>query len=240
MFLFSSLLGTHLLCDVLRYPGNDFEAFLSKFVDYLCLLRGVRAIISDRWHILRQTEFRPIFDAAEASIPSQIPEGNCRHKVCDTLKVLIKFLASSLDELSFDACRQAIELLMSIFHAFRTPPKSSEGSTNAIFAWPVLVPAEYAGLLRERNPGALIILAHYAVLLHYHRDIWIFGDGGKFLIRSVTGYLGMDWKQWLAWPNHALTDVLEALHLKHKDPGKSRDHRQELVCQLTLLIKNQE
>jgi hypothetical protein len=40
-------------------------------------------------------------------------------------------------------------------------------------------------LLLQRRPEALVILAHYAALPHSCPDSWMFGDGGKFLIKST-------------------------------------------------------
>jgi hypothetical protein len=73
-------------------------------------------------------------------------------------------------------------------------------------AWPVLISFEFLQMLRQRRPEALVILAHWAVFLHYHRDFWVFGDSGRFLLESTRKYLGTYWDDWMAWP----MEVLEA------------------------------
>ncbi|KAK9487013.1 hypothetical protein V1527DRAFT_462377 [Lipomyces starkeyi] len=195
MFLFSTFLGVHVLCDTLRFRDNNFNVFLDRFVSYLHLHRGVRAITNRSWHLLRETELKPILEAAE-SLP-QTKEGIGRE--CYGLQLLI--MSADLSPSVVNACQQAIVHLQWVFDGQGTQP---EGNPNVIFAWPVLVSAEYADLLMQRTPEALIILAYYAVLLYYRREIWVFGDAGKFLIESITRHLGTYYKKWLAWPNSVL------------------------------------
>ncbi|KAL1966365.1 hypothetical protein VTN77DRAFT_4507 [Rasamsonia byssochlamydoides] len=196
MFLFSSLLGIHVLCDTMTSPDNNFNIFLDRFSTYLHLHRGVRAVTSRSWHILRETELKPILESGEVIPPLKESTGH----ECDGLLTLIE--STDLCQSSIDVCRQAIEQLQCAFDAYRRP--ALENRTAAIFAWPISVPAEFVDLLMHRRPEALVILAHYAVLLHDCREIWIFGSGGKYLIESITSYLGKYWAEWMAWPNSVL------------------------------------
>ncbi|EHK49339.1 hypothetical protein TRIATDRAFT_297937 [Trichoderma atroviride IMI 206040] len=68
----------------------------------------------------------------------------------------------------------------------------------------MLVSARFGDMVRSRIPEALVILSFYAVLLHRHRSFWVFGDSGRFLIQSISTYLGTKWEQWLLWPNSQL------------------------------------
>lgn len=228
MFLFSSLLGMHLLCDALRYPGDDFDAFLDRFVEYVSLHRGVRTVTSRMWSVLRETEFKPLLRAAEVAMtpppppppppasPSETEDARCscgHENQLNSLLSLIDESSSAMDPPSLEACRQAIDKLAVLFHAQRARPSKTSPSTphgsdvGGIFAWPILLPVEYTALLAQRRPEALIILAHFAVLLHYHRDKWIFGDGGRTMVRFIMAYLGRGrgtgrerWERWLVWP----------------------------------------
>lgn len=66
MFLFSSLLGVHVLSDMLAFRDNDSCAFLDRFISYVQLHRGVRAVTGRSWHLLRETELRSILQSGEA------------------------------------------------------------------------------------------------------------------------------------------------------------------------------
>jgi hypothetical protein len=81
---------------------------------------------------------------------------------------------------------------------------------SLVFAWPILVSPDYVELLRQQQAEALIILAHYAVLLHRGRGLWLVGEGGRFLIESICGNLGSIWQEWLEIPKAALRESLTA------------------------------
>lgn len=70
---------------------------------------------------------------------------------------------------------------------------------SAIFAWPILVEVEFTDLLEQRRPEALVMLAHFAVLLHWYKEVWLFGEGGRRVVECVSGYLGGAWGDWLEW-----------------------------------------
>ncbi|KAF3903365.1 hypothetical protein ABW20_dc0101638 [Dactylellina cionopaga] len=56
MFLFSSLIGVHLLCDTLHYHRDSLEAFTDGFAHCFGVFRGVLAVIEPYWDLLRETE----------------------------------------------------------------------------------------------------------------------------------------------------------------------------------------
>ena len=196
VFLFSSLLGVHVLCDTLAFRDSDFCVFLMRFISYLQLHRGVRAVTGRSWHLLHQIELKPILQMGEAL--SQV-QGTGEE--CDRLRTLIT--SSDLSQSSINACQQAIEYLQWVFDA-QCKPSGSEDIVHMVFSWPLLVSSDYTDLLLQRRPEALIILAYYAVLLHYCREIWVIGDSGRFLIQHITRHVGTDWEEWLAWPNEVL------------------------------------
>jgi len=196
MFLFSSLLGVHVLCDTLAFRDDDFCAFLKRFTSYLQLHRGVRAVTSRSWHLLRKTELEPILQMGEA-----LAEVQGMGEECDRLRTLIT--SADLGPSSIKACQQAIEYLQWVFDS-QCKPSELDDIVHMVFSWPLLVSSEYTDLLLQQRPEALIILAYYAVLLHYCREIWVIGDSGQFLIQHITRHVGTNWEEWLAWPNEVL------------------------------------
>lgn len=192
--LFSSLLAMHSLCDVVSTPEDDFSNFLNSFIRCLDLHRGIRAITSHSWHFLRQSELKDVFEAGEIMHCTDDLVG----KECDDLRALLS--AADLGQASMRACQSAIDHLQKTFDTERI----WGGRNNTFTTWPVLVPTEYMDLLMKRSPEALVILAHYAVVLHNHRGDWYIGEGGKHLIISISRHLGSYWDAWMAWPNSVL------------------------------------
>lgn len=198
-FLFSSVLGVHLLCDTLRFRGHGFQTFLDRFIHYLRIHRGVRAVIGGNWNQLKETSLKSILNEAETSLQSNTRDG----QVCSRLLGLVK--AAKLGPSITRTYEQAIEALQPLLKDSRYGTVID--NKHGVLAWPIVVSLEYTDMLVHRRPEALVILAHYAVSLHSCRDMWVFGDGGRFLIQSIDQYLGPQWAEWMYWPNHVLADT---------------------------------
>lgn len=193
MFLFSSFLGIHTLCDTLRYRDENLGTFLDHFTHYLNLHRGVRSITNTSWHLLLQSELAPWLKTSEVMDTEVEWHGN----ECSRLRTLVH--ASDITTSSMEVYEEAIKHLQLLFDSHGRI-QGLEDSVQLVFAWPVIVPAEFSSLLSQGIAEALIILAHYAVLLHAHRWLWVIGDGGEFLIRSISRSLDPIWAKWLEWP----------------------------------------
>ncbi|KAE8366835.1 hypothetical protein BDV27DRAFT_85826 [Aspergillus caelatus] len=198
LFLFSGLLNVHLLCDVLINRAPDFDHFLDQLVSSFRLHRGIRAITANSWGMLRESALKPLILDGEkrfSRIMGLDPD-------CAKLLALIK--AAKLGPSITNTYTQAIESLQ---HAIIACSHGKQGGNiTEITAWPILVSPEYIDLLAVRCPEALVVLAYYAACLHARRDMWAFGDGGRFLVESIITYLGSDWAEWLDWPARALGD----------------------------------
>jgi hypothetical protein len=194
--IFSSMLAMHSLCDVVSGPNEDFSNFLNSFIHCLDLHRGIRAITSHSWRLLRQSELQGVLEAGEEMHRTD----NLMGKECDELRAL--FRPTDLGQASMKACEAAIDHLQRSFDM----QHMSNGGDTSFASWPVLVPTEYMDLVMKRSPEALVILAHWAVVLHSHRGNWFIGDSGRYLINSISRHLGSYWDNWMAWPNSVLLE----------------------------------
>ncbi|KAE8140770.1 hypothetical protein BDV38DRAFT_268907 [Aspergillus pseudotamarii] len=67
------------------------------------------------------------------------------------------------------------------------------------FQWIFQIPPRFIDLLRERQPFALIVVGHFAVILHSLREHWWMGEWGARLIRQVGQQLDTESKQSMDW-----------------------------------------
>lgn len=201
MFMFSGFLGLHTLFDTTSLHG-DFTQFLDKFIQFLSLHHGIRTITRKSWHVISQTEVRyivgPISDV-DAMDPQLVGPAATE---CDSLMAHLTGSSDSLGSTAFNACREAVQWLQWIVKQRRNLSKPLQ--THVALAWPALISFEYLQMLRQRRPEALVILAHWAVFLHYDREFWMFGDSGRVLMESTSKYLGSYWDDWMAWPKSVL------------------------------------
>lgn len=196
IFLFSSLLGQEVMYEAFT-ARNDFHTFIEGFADCLSLHRGIRAVAGSSWSSI-EAQIKSILGDG---YPMDPPAQSNGHE-CDVLVALIG--STDLSDASKSVIRRAVESLQWAFDIQRNQDCHSWQLINAAMAWPVVVPAEFATLIKQRQPEALITVSYYAVILYRARDFWVFGDVGLFIIRSITMYLGLQWEGWLAWPTELL------------------------------------
>ncbi|CEJ79928.1 Putative Sterol uptake control protein 2 [[Torrubiella] hemipterigena] len=194
-FLFSSILSLHSLAEtltVLRSDDVNFHSFIDRFVDCFHLHRGVRAVIQPTFQFLIQSELRPLLEITHQAVPhSQTPGGECV-----PLQELLS--TSDLADANLQACRAAVEKLQWSFDLYNNLP--DRNGPHAASGFSVMVQAEYVEVLRKHRPEALVILAHYGVLLHRCRRFWMFRDAGARMIHIIAKHLGSYWHKAMAWP----------------------------------------
>jgi hypothetical protein len=71
---------------------------------------------------------------------------------------------------------------------------------TAVQIWPARIPIEYLDMLRAREPAALVLLAHYCVLLEPLEESWYMSGFRKRLLEKIYWQLDEDWRCWLDWP----------------------------------------
>lgn len=204
IFLFAGILGLHKLCETLVCRDNDFENFLDRYVQYVILHNGVRVAVGQgRWDLLHQTSLKPLLE-----LGSRIPAmDSTLGPTCQGLLDRIKGLG--LDDSIFKTYQQAVQAVQSVITVVeeRAPGKHN---VDILVAWSVLLPQEYIHLLAERRGEALVIFAHFGALVDTHSHVWLFGDGGEYLVNSISQYLGPQWEEWLQWPLQTLTRTRNA------------------------------
>lgn len=72
------------------------------------------------------------------------------------------------------------------------------------FCWTFYIPVRFPELVRERKPFALVILAHFAVILHQLRETWWMGDWATRILKEVVDELDGEWYDLLSWPADAM------------------------------------
>ena len=175
---------------------------MNAFTEGLTLYRGVLTVIDQCKDLLFATETGKYLKASGALLRSTTARGGPE---CEHLRRMLE--NTPLTEETKALCLSATLSLQHIFNVQRLMPEP-RGVVPVTLAWPVLISADFVGLLHALHPQALIIFAQYAVLLHRARNLWIFGDGGKFLIRSISELLGSKWGQYLESPLAALSETL--------------------------------
>ncbi|KAF1847603.1 uncharacterized protein K460DRAFT_277402 [Cucurbitaria berberidis CBS 394.84] len=205
IILFSAILGHHFLADTLaKRDSSRLDAFIAHFVQCAQTYRGVYTITLSAWPLLMESELAPILSLS-AKFTSREPKGID----CQRASELVDN-APHLSEEDKADCGLAIQYLQVGFDAAleEDPKEMPVNPYQMISEWAMLVPPGFTRLLGSKRPEALVILAHYALLLHYGRHLWQVGDAGAYILRILGNYLGPEWNPWLDYPRQRVAQNL--------------------------------
>ena len=101
-----------------------------------------------------------------------------------------------------EAYKEAIRLLELLFEVTRNLQKPPSDSLLRI--WIHFVPARFVELLSEKQPGALIIFAHYGVVLGKGRHYWFLEGLDELILAVADAFVPMESKNWLEWPKEQI------------------------------------
>ncbi|KAF1993790.1 hypothetical protein P154DRAFT_57256 [Amniculicola lignicola CBS 123094] len=204
MFLFAALLFTYnVATDQVEEPHQTLDSILHCFR----LIQGIKIVITGYWDYLKQL---PIVIGSVHGLTDltiiPLPEGGGFKEVTD-----LKQLASELDGPNRDVCMQTIENLHLCFLRTQTllqngsddPESNRPKHIHHLFInWAVMLDREFLVLLAAHNPVAIIIVAHYAILVSQARYAWWASGWPERILNTSKLLLDSrpEYRQWLEWP----------------------------------------
>ncbi|KAH6869071.1 hypothetical protein B0T10DRAFT_501925 [Thelonectria olida] len=142
-FLFATLLGVHVLCDTLASHRNSPTAFVSSFVAYVRLHRGVRAVTSTYWKEILQSDLKPLLYIIEwTDRANKVEPGTETAEMRAFLEA-----APGLSPLSLEACLATLKRVQWVLDMIKLEPTRFDLAVHAIMAWPLLIPDVYIDAL---------------------------------------------------------------------------------------------
>lgn len=174
-----------------RNEDDDHPNVLDEFLEVFKLARWVSVTTT------------AIHRVADGELSSLIQSEETSPTMPDTWRVVIQTLRRQNEiEAARDPAHehnvydQAIEHLSSLLEQLM-----KGGQTRVFFAfcWSLRIPEGFLELLRQRQLFALVVLAHYTVILHLLRDSWWMGDWGTRILKEIGELLDPEWRQFISW-----------------------------------------
>ena len=155
-----------------RAISTDAVQYLDHVVHSIMLMRNIRKLVIKDWieYLQKDPDIGPMVNARLAPKPYQIPQ--------PMLELPSLTENPDLGEQAREAYDVAIERLQLVF-AQSNIPNERHSKIRWLMAWPVMLGTAYHDRLEQRRPEALVILAHFGVLMLYYRDSWVVGDSGE-------------------------------------------------------------
>lgn len=165
---------------------------LDEFLEVFELTRWLVSAMMMTMDRMAAGELYPLIDR-EQTRPT-MPDMS--HLVVSTLRRQNESEAQSDPAHEKEVYDQAIEHLRSSLEQLMNGGEPKDFA----FCWAFRIPVRYQDLVRERKPFALVVLAHYAVILHHLRDSWWMGDWGIRILREVDACLEPQFRHLISWP----------------------------------------
>lgn len=186
VFAFSSLVAVYAFGSLYHQEISDP---IQDIYQILVLIRGVSQIASRNSQTLQQSDFAPLLQINEYR--SEIPA----HTKAAIVK--LRGLNDSLQEgpESHKAYRDAIDELEEMF--FLTYGDASSLTPSG--KWAIKLSPLYLKHLQQRRPFALVILAHYCVLLHCLRQHWCVTPWATRVSKAIWTVLDARGRELIQW-----------------------------------------
>ncbi|KFZ19963.1 hypothetical protein V502_03422 [Pseudogymnoascus sp. VKM F-4520 (FW-2644)] len=173
-------------------PHEEPTGPIEELLDIFMLLRGVPLFLGEMWDWVRESEIAPLFAGRESDDSIVLSDD-----VIDAIKLLKDrnqlMSRSDSERHTYTLAIQGLEECFKLI-------SSKDRDNGMVLSWPISVSQEYIAFLRSRQQMALVILAHYAVILDEIRDAWWAMGWGSKLIQELHQVVEDDWKSLLVWP----------------------------------------
>lgn len=102
------------------------------------------------------------------------------------------------------ACLHAIETLFTSL-AFLMDNPGDSGQMKLIWGWGNEVDSIFLDMCSARHAVALVILAHYGVLMSLNAGLWHLRRWPAALLKHIESLLGDEWHEGLSWPAQVIS-----------------------------------
>lgn len=161
------------------------------------LIKGVELTIGQHWDRLLTSEVAPLL----RSVHRRGRETTSTREL-DDLRILVNGTTNTTPA-TRTAYLDAISELDIVFTNVRGNGNGNGNPQSFVgiaLSWAATLPDCLLDLLRDRDPVALIILTHFAVLLSSAHHLWWTRNWAKWILDSARESLAPQYRGWIRWP----------------------------------------
>ncbi|KAJ5698183.1 hypothetical protein N7462_000188 [Penicillium macrosclerotiorum] len=197
MFAFASIVVVYTFGFPNTPDPQDPWTCVDDLYQVLVLARGVQQVIRSPSQVISHSNFAPILQVEEASAPLSEGATAAINNLHETNEICGARDSHHETEVYTSAIDNMADMLSWVYG----------GMTSSVIAgrWAIRLPARFLELLREREPLALVMLAHYGVLLRYLEHRWCFNEWCERVAKAVWAILDDQWRPLVHW---AMTEIL--------------------------------
>lgn len=182
-------------------PGGEPAAFeaVDELVRAIRLGRSATAFVLDRlatppWQdSMVVKKFSPIQYQPVANLEQRFPQ----------LSSLRDLVDSHCESQQKQACLHALDTLFNSI-TFLTDNPGDTQQMGLIWGWGNSVDPVFLDMCSARHPVALVILAHYGVLMNLNAGLWHLRAWPAALLEHIESIVNEDWRGSLDWPSQMI------------------------------------
>ncbi|TAQ86310.1 hypothetical protein B7494_g5366 [Chlorociboria aeruginascens] len=178
--------------------GREKEQF--DQMSWLKLQRGTQAILGSAITFLINGPFEPLWKPFDkAGGPTHIPPLDSEdEKQLDFLPQAWNNASSTLPAETRVLLDYSVATLKRVFGLLHTHAEISP--LSAVISWFSMMPQEVEDMLEKKVPEALLVLAHYCVLVREVEHLsWMKGKG-RNILETILAVLPPGWEEFTKWP----------------------------------------
>ncbi|KAK9386466.1 hypothetical protein V1515DRAFT_616472 [Lipomyces mesembrius] len=191
LFAFSSFLSVFAFASSQCMGIEQGMTPVEEIVQAFSLLRGVSEILRTAWDWIEKGQLGPLVRNAATSTTGAVSA-----EARAALDHLDEVNNDNRDSEAKEACCAAIHKLRESFASFY----SQCLQVRIAMWWPISVPPAYIVPLKSRQPMALVILAHYCVILRWVERCWWLTGWSEKLVEEIYQSLDASWRPSIRWP----------------------------------------
>ncbi|RMZ83783.1 hypothetical protein DV738_g1068, partial [Chaetothyriales sp. CBS 135597] len=184
-------------------PKEQPSDFNSDVLHWFHLLRGANMVLNMHADNIRSSFLRPLItemDTVKTTPTYTIPN-------TDRISDLFRICRLSTHEREVaQTYTLSIHSLLSTFTQASICRNSNESPVLSSFVWPITLPPHFLDLLGEKQPEALVILAHYCVVIYWGEldNTWFLRGWASYMLETIKRSIPGAWLEHLKWPDEMI------------------------------------
>ncbi|KAL4861905.1 hypothetical protein BDV12DRAFT_190779 [Aspergillus spectabilis] len=169
--------------------------------EWLVLLHGVRAILGQK----RSEIFTGVLETSGECRETAASDSGLEDELSRHMQRLreVKALVDAEDDLDIDAYPSTMDDLIECFEQAYQRRRAGYYPTELMpftMGWTFRLPEVMINRLEEKEPLALVILAHWAILVRYMREVWFMRGWAEHIIQGIRACLPPVYHAWIVYP----------------------------------------
>lgn len=166
-------------------------------LEWMHLVRGSETVFSIALDTIRDNRAAKIWSIIESFPPVRNAVANLTEKDLELFSYLLP--GSGVDEKEVEIYKETVRYIT----ATRLVMESDESlqiTARHIMVFPLMAPGEFMGLVEQKRPRALVVLAHLLAMAAPLGDWWWIGHTAHRDVFAIRDMLGSEWEGMMEWP----------------------------------------